>query len=207
MAAQVVVLGRSNSRRNVFYRWTFNGANGTGSKLVRGSRFGIRLFPNGLLGALDGSANQGGDAGLAARSVQAFIESPLAPGFGRNVVIAPGAERRRVAKGIAPGAERRRVPFGGRPQFRQAPSVRLWRTAWVFMAPWAHRNEFDRRGHKKPAPLEGRGRLTQLGGERGIRTPGTVTRTRAFQARSFSHSDTSPGVQLSRGGLIVGLQR
>ena len=48
---------------------------------------------------------------------------------------------------------------------------------------------------------------TVLSGERGIRTPGTVTRTRAFQARSFSHSDTSPGVQLSREGLIVGLQR
>ena len=76
-----------------------------------------------------------------------------------------------------------------------------------FYGPLAHLNEFDRRGHKKPAPRKGSGRLTQLGGERGIRTPGTVTRTRAFQARSFSHSDTSPGVQLSRGGLIVGLQR
>ncbi len=108
---------------------------------------------------------------------------------------------------IAPGAERRRVPFGGRPQFRQAPSVRRWRTVGVFMAPLAHLTEFDRRGHKKPAPRKGRGRMTQLGGERGIRTPGTVTRTHAFQARSFSHSDTSPGVQLSRGGLIVGLQR
>ncbi len=30
------------------------------------------------------------------------------------------------------------------------------------------------------------------GGEGGIRTPGTVTRTRAFQARSLNHSDTSP---------------
>ena len=29
-------------------------------------------------------------------------------------------------------------------------------------------------------------------GERGIRTLGTVTRTHAFQACSFSHSDTSP---------------
>jgi hypothetical protein len=77
--------------------------------------------------------------------------------------IAPSAERRRVHVGdcagrgaparscrrlrrarsagafmseIAPGAERQRVPFGGRPQFRQAPAVRLWRTAWFFMAPW-----------------------------------------------------------------------
>ena len=31
-----------------------------------------------------------------------------------------------------------------------------------------------------------------LSGERGIRTPGTVTRTHAFQACSFSHSDISP---------------
>ena len=121
---------------------------------------------------------------------------------------------------IAPGAERRRVHVGDCAG-RGAPARSLWgKTSisssargaplahrLVFYGPLAHLNEFDRRGHKKPAPRKGRGRLTQLGGERGIRTPGTVTRTRAFQARSFSHSDTSPGVQLSRGGLIVGLQR
>ena len=135
--------------------------------------------------------------------------------------IAPGAERRRVPFGaIAPGAERRRVHVGDCAG-RGAPARSLWgKTSisssargaplahrLVFYGPLAHLNEFDRRGHKKPAPRKGSGRLTQLGGERGIRTPGTVTRTRAFQARSFSHSDTSPGVQLSRGGLIVGLQR
>jgi hypothetical protein len=81
-----------------------------------------------------------------------------------------------IIKVIAPGAERRRVPFGGRPQFRQAPSVRIWRTVGVFMAPLAHLNEFDRRGHKKPAPRKGRGRLTQLGGERGISFADPVVR-------------------------------
>lgn len=32
------------------------------------------------------------------------------------------------------------------------------------------------------------------GGEGGIRTPGTVARTRDFQSRTFDHSVTSPGV-------------
>jgi hypothetical protein len=31
-----------------------------------------------------------------------------------------------------------------------------------------------------------------ISGEGGIRTHGTVTSTRTFQARSFGHSDTSP---------------
>ncbi len=39
----------------------------------------------------------------------------------------------------------------------------------------------------------GRGGVDEkCGGEGGIRTPGTVSRTHAFQACSFSHSDTSP---------------
>ncbi|MDK2943270.1 MAG: hypothetical protein PWP56_2783 [Acetobacterium sp.] len=33
------------------------------------------------------------------------------------------------------------------------------------------------------------------GGERGIRTLGTLTRTHAFQACSFDHSDISPQVE------------
>jgi len=37
-------------------------------------------------------------------------------------------------------------------------------------------------------------------GERGIRTPGTVTRTHAFQACSFSHSDISPRRPAESGG-------
>ena len=118
---------------------------------------------------------------------------------------APGVVRRARSAGgllreIAPGAERRRVPLGGDLNFVKRPRC-AFGAPLGFYGPLAHLNEFDRRGHKKPAPREGRGRLTQLGGERGIRTPGTVTRTRAFQARSFSHSDTSPGVQLSRGGF------
>lgn len=34
--------------------------------------------------------------------------------------------------------------------------------------------------------------LAKTGGERGIRTPGTVPRTHAFQAGALSHSATSP---------------
>src|SRR5688572_17754578 len=34
--------------------------------------------------------------------------------------------------------------------------------------------------------------LSEIGGEKGIRTLGTVSRTHAFQACSFNHSDISP---------------
>ena len=37
----------------------------------------------------------------------------------------------------------------------------------------------------------------QLGGERGIRTPDTVSRLHAFQACALNHSATSPGVAAS----------
>ena len=39
-------------------------------------------------------------------------------------------------------------------------------------------------------------------GEGGIRTHGTVSRTRDFQSRSFSHSDTSPEVFVIRSSVI-----
>ena len=45
------------------------------------------------------------------------------------------------------------------------------------------------RQNKTSYPL---GRLSYSGGEMGIRTPGTVARTHAFQACSLNHSDTSP---------------
>ena len=96
---------------------------------------------------------------------------------------------RENAKGIAPGAERRRVHVGDCAG-RGAPARSLWgKTSisssargaplahrLVFYGPLAHLNEFDRRGHKKPAPRKGRGRLTQLGGERGISFADPVVR-------------------------------
>ena len=50
------------------------------------------------------------------------------------------------------------------------------------------------KGIKKTAP---NGCFTQFlnGGERGIRTLGTLSRTHAFQACSFDHSDISPQVE------------
>ena len=44
-------------------------------------------------------------------------------------------------------------------------------------------------------------------GERGIRTPGTVTRTHAFQACSLSHSDISPAaVSLQPSAISQGVR-
>jgi hypothetical protein len=109
---------------------------------------------------------------------------------------------RENSKGIAPGAERRRVHVGdcagrGAPA-RSCQRLRRARSASAFplgvtsisssargaplahrlgiYGPLAHLNEFDRRGHKKPAPRKGRGRLTQLGGERGISFADPVVR-------------------------------
>jgi hypothetical protein len=45
---------------------------------------------------------------------------------------------------------------------------------------------------RRPSHVHVPHRSTANGGEGGIRTRGTVTRTHAFQACSFGHSDTSP---------------
>jgi hypothetical protein len=47
-------------------------------------------------------------------------------------------------------------------------------------------------------------RFAKTGGEGGIRTLGTVSRTHDFQSCTFDHSVTSPGVQLKRFHASVG---
>ena len=111
---------------------------------------------------------------------------------GRWISVAPsGAARRDPCKGNSAPLERiagYRAPLA--PHLARPILKKTFKTSPILPRRWPER---------APDPA---------GGERGIRTLGTVSRTHAFQACSLSHSDTSPhdspGAPVSgRNGVIV----
>src|SRR5687768_7383739 len=99
----------------------------------------------------------------------------------------------------APGIARQHGSSAGRLR-RAAPPIRLPPTICATMSRDAVRRQGTEPDDPPPQRIEEEQRGAtwwngprRSGGERGIRTPETVSRLHAFQACAFNHSATSPG--------------